>query len=209
MTLEDYFEIGRYVTKVPSEIQTKLWQLAYTTDWVKKENTTHLQYPTKYVRVPSWHPEVISGLAKPFGNNYYYGSKDPNEHPVELVEVANDIIKMPIFNIVKEYRDLKLKYLTMWNGSGDLPWHSDINDSTDMIVLVYLTEEKLWDNSWGGTIEFRKEVNAKNLYYEKLQPMTGNMVILNNTNPLMQHQVTPMLNKEVNRYTFNFCYSWT
>ncbi len=209
MTLEDYFEIGRYITTTPSEIQNKLWRLAYTTDWVEKADSTHLQYPVKYIRIPSWHPEVVSGSDKPFGNNHYYGSKDPDQHPAELVEVANDIIKMPIFNTVKEYRELKLKYLTMWNGAGNLPWHSDINDSTDMIVLVYLTEEETWDESWGGTIEFRKEVNGKELYYEKIQPMTGNMVILNNTNPLMQHQVTPMLNKKINRYTFNFCYSWT
>jgi hypothetical protein len=209
MTLEDYFEIGRHITTTPSEIQTKLWRLVYATEWIEKSDSTFLQYPVKYIRVPSWHPEVTSGSDKPFGNNHYYGSKDPNQYPLELVEVANDIIQSPIFDAVKGYRELKLKYLSMWNGAGDLPWHSDIKDSTDMIVLVYLTEEQIWNESWGGTIEFRKEVNSKELYYEKTLPMTGNMIILNNTNPLMQHRVTPMLNKEINRYTFNFCYSWT
>lgn len=204
MTEQDYFERGYYITTIPSHLQSKLWQLVYTTEWVEKNDCTHLQYPTKYVRVPMWHPE-ITGIT---GNDHYFGSKDPNYHPEELVEVGNQIIENSLFNVVKEYRKLQLKYLTMWNGSGDLPWHSDINDTTDMIILMYLTEEQEWDDDWGGTIEFRKNVEG-NRYYKKLQPLSGNMVILNNTNPLMQHRVTPMLNKSVNRYTFNFCYSWT
>jgi hypothetical protein len=201
MTEQDYFERGYFITTIPDYMQPKLWQLVYTTDWVEKNDCTHLQYPTKYVRVPEWHPE-ITGVT---GNDHYCGSKDPNKHPKELVEIANNIIKEPLFSVVKEYHDLKLKYLTMWNGSSDLPWHSDINDTTDMIVLLYLTEEIEWIDSWGGTIEFRKNING-GIYYKKIYPLSGTMIVINNTNPLMQHQVTPMINNEINRYTFNFCY---
>lgn len=204
MTEQDYFERGYFITTIPDYIQPTLWELAYTTDWVEKENTTHLQYQTKYVRVPSWHPEVTGVTCE----DHYCGSKTPANHPEKLVEIGNNIINESHFKVVKEYRDLKLKYLTMWNGSADLPWHSDINDTTDMIVLMYLTEEQEWNDDWGGTIEFRKDVDG-NRYYKKLQPLSGTMVIINNTNPLMQHRVTPMLNRNVNRYTFNFCYSWT
>jgi hypothetical protein len=208
MTEIDFYEKGYFVTTLPEEIQSKLWRLAYTTEWVEKEHATHLQYPTEYIRVPKWHPEIVTGKAQPHNQNHYYGSKDIDQHPAELVEVANDIINLKIFDVIKNYRNPSLKYLTMWNGSGQLPWHSDIHDSTDMIVLTYLTEEQTWDESWGGTIELRKQLNEEQLYYNKLYPMTGVMIVLNNNNPLMQHQVTAMLNKEINRYTFNFCYLW-
>ena len=95
----------------------------------------------------------------------------------------------------------------MWNGSANLDWHSDMRDGTDMTVLTYLTEEQTWDESWGGILELCKQLNGKQLYYSKCQPLTGVIVILNNSNPFMVHRVTAMLNKTINRYTFNFGYS--
>jgi len=204
MTEQDYFDRGYFITKIPDYIQPSLWELVYTTEWVEKENSTHLQYETEYVRVPSWHPE-ITGMTQ---NDHYFGSKSLEHHPANLVDIGHKVINEDHFKVVKEYRDLKLKYLTMWNGSAELPWHSDTNDTTDMIVLMYLTEEQEWNDDWGGTIEFRKNVDGDR-HYTKVQPLSGTMIIINNTNPLMQHRVTSMLNRNVNRYTFNFCYSWT
>jgi len=204
MTEFDFFEKGYYITKIPDDIQSELWRLVYTTEWVEKTNTTHLQYKTEYVKVPSWHPEIVMNSSKPYEGDPYFGSKDPKHHPIELSNIAYKLLDG---NILNSYRTLKLKYLTMWNGSGNLDWHSDINDGTDILVLLYLTEEQEWNNYWGGTIEFRKESDSK--YYKLVQPLNGTMLIVNSTNPLMQHKVTPMLNRNVNRYTFNFCYSWT
>jgi hypothetical protein len=202
----DFFEKGYYVTKIPDEFMSTLWLLAYTTNWVEKHNTTHLQYHTEYVKVPSWHPEVVTNSPKPYDTDHYYGSKAPEHHPKELVDIGEKLIDHNIMDVIKAWRKPKLKFLTMWNGAGNLPWHSDMEDTTDMIAVMYLTEEETWDDNWGGTIELRKEPGNK--YYRKVQPLSGTMVIMNNTNPLMQHRITPLVNKDVNRYTFNFTYSW-
>ena len=209
MTEEDFFEQGYYITKAPNDIQSMLWQIIHTTNWVKTPHKTFLQYETDYLKIPSWHPEITTNSNKPYLGNHYWGSKDPDKHPRELVKVGEITMNNPCFSILNEHREMKLKYMTMWNGAGELPWHSDVNDSTDIIVLYYMTDQDYWDDSWGGILEVRKNFSDKDLYYNKVQPLSSTMVVLNNMNPMLQHKITAMLNPEINRYTFNFCYSWT
>jgi len=209
MTELDFFDKGYHITKAPESIITDLWRLVYTSEWVKTPHKTYLQYDVDNFRVPTWHPEIVSGSPKPEEGNHYWGSKDIDKQPKEFVSIGEEISKLQLFDVLRSYgRTPTLKYLSAWNGAADLPWHSDINDSTDIIVLVYLTEEEMWDDSWGGTIQFRRIGNNTSTH-RKLQPLNGNMVVMNNTNPLMQHKTSPMINPYVNRYTFNFCYSWT
>ena len=209
MTEFDFFERGYYVTTMPKDIEKDLWHLVYTTEWVTLQNSSYLQCYCEYGKVPSWHPEIVNNNPKPYPNkDYYHGSKSPEYmHPL-LVDIGNRISHISELSTLTKYKDIKLKYLANWNGSGDLEWHNDFDDGTELIVLCYLTDELEWKD-YGGEIELCKYINGDRKYYKKEEPTNGKMIIINNTNPLMLHKVSRMKNRDINRFLFNFTYSWT
>jgi hypothetical protein len=204
--LVNYFDKGFDVTKLAPDTVTKLWQIVYTTEWTNDESG--------YKAKPDWYQaKDISNV----NNSRIYQGKIEREYgrelldnsPKDITDVAQHIINSNFFSPLKVFKtNTELKYVHLWNGAEDISWHSDAIDGSDMLILIYLTEELQWDNSWGGCIEIAKDINDEKLYQTMVQPLSGNMVIINNANPLVKHRVHALTNQTVNRYTFNMCFNW-
>lgn len=208
ISLENYFEKGFEVTHLNPELVTKLWQIVYTTDWIKGDQSVHKS-------IPSWcQTQEIKYTEQGDGSDRdsierTYGKYLLTKCPSYIKDVAHEIINLEYFDNLRFFKkQTELRYIHIWNGAEEIPWHQDASDGSDMLILVYLTEELFWDNSWGGYIELRKELSEQNMYQTLVQPITGNMIVINNANPLIKHRVHELKNQNVNRYTFSFCFSW-
>ena len=204
--LEDYFEKGYHVTKLPEEFVTRLWRFIYTTEWI--------EHGREYKQVPSWSPEEVTEFTHNHdtaqaGVERYYGRKLAELAPMEIKKIGQDLIELPYFDNLRYFKPTaKLKHLQLWNGAEEIPFHYDTIDSTDTLIFVYMTEEPQWEEDWGGTITFRKELKSGIQYEHTVFPNNATMVVVNNSNPLFTHKVTELKNQKVNRYTFSFCYTW-
>jgi hypothetical protein len=96
----------------------------------------------------------------------------------------------------------------MWNGSEEIPYHFDTINGCDTLVLIYLTDQHVWDPKWGGAISMKKEVDNSVIFEQEILPNNGTMLVINNANPLVYHKVTALKNTNINRYTFSFNYNW-
>ena len=206
MDIEDYFEKGYFVTELPKEFVTRLWQFIYTTNWIEHDG--------EYKQIPSWSPEEVTKFTHDHDNTQpdverYYGRQLATLAPNEIVNIGEDLIALPLFDTLRYFKPTAiLKHLQVWNGAEGIPYHYDTIDGTDTLVFIYMTDEPEWREEWGGQITFRKELKAANLYEYTVQPNSATMVVVNNSNPLFKHKVTELKNNGVNRYTFSFCYVW-
>lgn len=209
ISLENFFEKGYDVAKVDAEALAKLWQFIYTTEWIADENSVYNTKPDWYQAKEVDYSEAGDGSDQDTIERVY-GRVLLDKCPHHLKDVANEIIHNEYFNPLRKFkRNTELKYLHCWNGAEEIPWHQDTVDGSDMLVLIYLTEEPVWDNAWGGMIGLRKELSTGPMHETLVQPLNGTMVILNNANPLIKHRVHELKNKSVNRYTFGMCFNWT
>lgn len=204
--IEDYFEKGYFVTKLPKEFVTRLWQFIYTTNWIEHHG--------EYKQVPDWSPKEVTESTHDHDNTQaeverYYGRQLAILAPKEIVDIGEDLIKLPMFDTLRYFKTSAiLKHLQVWNGAEGIPYHYDTIDGTDTLVFVYMTEETDWQEDWGGQITFRKELKSSTQYEHTVCPNNATMVVVNNSNPLFKHMVTSLKNNSVNRFTFSFCYIW-
>jgi hypothetical protein len=204
--LVNYFEKGFDVTQLTPDIVTKLWQIVYTTNWTNDESG--------YKAKPDWYQ--AKDIVNDSNSRIYqgeiereYGRELLSNSPKDITDIAQHIIHSNFFSPLRVFKNnTELKYIHLWNGAEDISWHSDAIDGSDMLILIYLTEELQWDNSWGGCIEIAKDINDEKHYQTLVQPLSGNMVVINNANPLVKHRVHALTNQTVNRYTFNMCFNW-
>jgi hypothetical protein len=205
INLEDYFEKGYVVTTIPQDIMPLLWMEVYGTDWVPDNPNMYNTYKS----IPSWYTLTKGNVQEDSVLDRLLCKETTSRAPATLLDVANKIINLPCFNTLQAFKTTaELTYLHLWNGAESIPWHMDTVDSSDTLVLVYLTEETVWNEEWGGCLGLRKELATGNLYETKVLPNNGTMVIVNNANPLIKHKVWALENSAVNRYTFSMSYTW-
>jgi hypothetical protein len=139
-----------------------------------------------------------------------------NTAPAMIKELANRVIETSFFDplrasLVKDnlkqttwLRTIKSFTFGLWNGTEDLPWHNDVDDCCNMMILMYFNDYPEWKPEWKGQIGFGKEQedgSIKEIYQH--YPIDSTFVCLNNFNPLMRHMTTAN-DYTKNRYTFNF-----
>lgn len=204
---EQYYEKGFFSAKLTELHRALLWNEISNTVWVP-DTVDNI-----YKEIPDWY--ISNANIKDInGSNRFIYERSIGQHifssaPESLKQIAADLLTMPIFDFVRSfYERHELKFLDLWNGSEDIPYHFDTINGCDMLVLVYLTEETVWDKQWGGTVSMKKQVNNAVMFEEEYLPVDGSMLIINNSNPLVYHKVTALKNTAVNRYTFSFNYNW-
>ena len=207
--IEDYFEKGYIITETPPTIQEKLWDEVRNTKWVKGKFNN-------YKQVPKWYQEQKRMYIDPTGidrpmlerqtGNWLF-----DKAPQSLVDIGNELIKDKMFDPLRMYRpdQVHLKYIHFWNGSENSPHHCDGIDGSDLMIFCYLTDAGEWKEEWGGYINMLKEVDSKFYYTRTVMPDDGRMVLINNSAPIFKHGIRDLVNKDVNRYTFIFHYTWT
>lgn len=207
--IEEYFDKGFVVTKIPSHIHEKLWNQIHTTNWINAKNST-------YKKIPDWYHENEKHYVDPTGYdrpNYErkLGADIFTNAPKSLIDISDELIKDPLFEPLKMYRPPNpvTKYLHFWNGSENSPHHVDAIDGSDLMVFCYLTEEKEWKKEWGGYINIMKEVDSEITNTKTILPNDGVMVLVNNSAPIFKHGIRNLIKRDVNRYTFIFHYTWT
>lgn len=206
INIEDYFEKGYVVTHVPDELLSKFWREIYTTEWVEDETKVYKSHPSWYtVNIDKQYDnrEIQNRSERKYGDEFF------SHAPESVRAIARELLDNKYFDPLKYYKpSATLKYLHVWNGAEEIPWHMDAVDGSDILIFVYLTEETEWDDDWGGCLGLRKELSTDNLYETKVQPLNGTMVVINNANPLIKHKVWPLINQNVNRYIFSMCFTW-
>jgi hypothetical protein len=208
--IDNFFDKGFYVTKIPDHIQEKMWIEIKKTNWV------YAKFSTTYKKVPDWYHENKkmyidpSGIDRPdferkIGDDLYTNA------PNSLIEISQDLSSNKLFDPIKMYRPPNMisKYIHMWNGAENSPYHVDGIDGSDIICFCYLTEEKDWKKEWGGYINLLKEIDSEIIHNTTVLPNNGVMVIVNNSSPIFKHGVRNLVNRGVNRYTFVFHYTWS
>lgn len=207
INIEDYFEKGYVVSQVPTDILQKLWFEIHMTEWIDDTSGTYKQTPSWYIREKQY--DYQEGGDQQNLLERLYGDELTKKAPSSLIDVANSLIDNDFFNPLRMFKEsADLMYLHFWNGAEEIPYHFDTIDKSDTLIFLYLTEELEWQQDWGGSISFCKELTTGKYYEKEVLPNNGTMVVVNNSNPLIKHRVRELKNRSVNRYTFSFCYSW-
>jgi hypothetical protein len=207
INIEDYFEKGVAISRLPDTILSKLWREVYTTEWVADSEGVYKQKPLWYSRTKKYNIEEDGDLQNLVERTY--GSDLIKQAPATLIDTANELIADTYFDPLRAFKPTaSLTYIHFWNGAEAIPWHYDTIDSSDTLILIYLTEEQVWPQEWGASISFCKSLSEGTKYETTLYPSNGLMAVINNANPLIKHRVEALHNKDVNRYTLSLCYKW-
>lgn len=207
--IDQYFDKGFIVTKIPQNLMSKFWDEVNNTKWVDAKLTT-------YKKVPDWYHENKKHYVDPTGMDRptyekKLGSDIFTNAPESIINLSKDLIADPFFDPLKMYRPPNPipKYIHFWNGSENSPHHVDSIDGSDLMIFCYLTEAEEWKEEWGGYINLMKQVNSEVIYSKTVLPNNGVMVVVNNSSPIFKHGIRNLINRDVNRYTFIFHYTWT
>jgi hypothetical protein len=207
--LEDYFDKGFVVTHTPQHIHNRLWEEINRTNWVPGKGTT-------YKTIPDWYVQKERRYIDPTGADRqvverWEGLYGYYHAPQTLKDIAQDLIKDPIFDPLRLYRPPNAvpKFIHFWNGSENTQHHVDSIDGSDVMIFCYATEAPEWKEEWGGYINLMKEVGGEFHYLRNVMPDDRRMVIVNNAAPIFKHGIRNLINEEVNRYTYIFHYTWT
>jgi hypothetical protein len=178
--IEEYFDKGFVVTKIPPHIHEQLWEQVRNTNWIDAKNST-------YKKVPDWYQENEKHYVDPTGFDRpdyekKLGADIFTNAPQSLIDISDELIKDDTFKPLRMYRPPNpiTKYLHFWNGSENSPHHVDAIDGSDLMVFLYLTEETDWKEEWGGYINIMKEVNSEITNTKTILPNNGVMVLVNN-----------------------------
>lgn len=207
INIEDYFEKGYSITRVPENLLAKFWMEIYTTTWVTDPESVYKSKPDWYSNVKKYNLDEDGDLQNIVERTY--GNELIKLAPTTLTDTANELIKLEYFTPLRAFKEsASLSYLHFWNGAEEIPWHYDTIDGSDTLVFIYLTEEQHWDPLWGGSISFCKELTSGKQHIQTVLPNNGVMVVVNNSNPLFKHKVEALKNNNINRYTLSLCYKW-
>lgn len=204
---DQYYEKGFFVTALDKLTTSLLWNEIATTNWIP-DTVDNI-----YKQIPDWYRNNINVTSINGANRASHermiGKYTIKNAPKSLVQIGNELPNNAPFDFIKTYyKRHELKFLDMWNGSEEIPYHFDTINGCDMLVLIYLTDQPVWKSEWGGTISMKKQVSDTVIFEEDYLPTNGTMLIINNANPLIYHKVTALKNTNVNRYTFSFNYNW-
>jgi hypothetical protein len=208
MNLNDqYYDRGFFLTELDGLTKSLLWNEIATTNWVP-DTVDNI-----YKQIPDWYKSNID-IKDINGTNRAECERIIGEHitklaPESLIDIGNSLVDTEPFMLFKKYfKQHQLKFLDMWNGSEEIPYHFDTINGCDTLVLIYLTDQTTWNKDWGGTISMKKEVENFVIFEQEILPNNGTMLVINNANPLVYHRVAALKNTDINRYTFSFNYNW-
>jgi hypothetical protein len=208
MNLNDqYYDRGFFAVELDGLTKSLLWNEIITTNWVPDT------VDGIYKQIPDWYKSNVN-LKNITGANRADCERIIGDHimklaPESLLNVGNILVDTEPFQLFKKYfKRHELKFVDMWNGSEEIPYHFDTINGCDTLVLIYLTDQHVWDPKWGGAISMKKEVDNFVIFEQEILPNNGTMLVINNANPLVYHKVTALKNTNINRYTFSFNYNW-
>jgi hypothetical protein len=208
MLLNDlYYDRGFFLTELDQLTKSLLWNEIVTTNWIT-DTVDNI-----YKQIPDWYKSNVD-IKNITGTNRSEYERIIGDHiikhaPKSLIDIGNHLVETAPFDFFKKYyKRHELKFVDMWNGSEEIPYHFDTINGSDTLVLIYLTDQLAWDKEWGGTISMKKQVGDNIVFEQEYLPISGTMLIVNNANPLIYHKVTALTNPNVNRYTFSFNYNW-
>lgn len=201
-----FYTEGYNVGILPQEIRKEANDIIINTDW----------YGDK-PRFANWAitPEIEKN--EEFYEELLRCKMSYGKSPTKVKNLANSIIDMKFFDTLKDslvkiqhikYRSIRnIKPLSMglWDKQLNIKMHNDISDTSDFFVLVYVNDHKEWNESWGGQLNIGAEqedgsIKLMHTHY----PIDSTFVVINNSNPLIHHQVISAGDKV--RYTFGFRY---
>jgi len=209
INLENYFDKGFDLFKLPDNIIKKLWLILQDTKWIRDPDNTYKSIPIWYNSEGVIYQSQDSGGDRDVVERIY-GKSLLEKCPKNIIEIAYNIINLNFFDPLRFFKkQTELKYIHLWNGAEEIPWHMDTVDGSDTLLLIYLTEQTDWDNNWGGCVGLRKELSNEIKHEILIQPLSGNTIVINNANPLVKHRVYKLKNTNINRYTLSLCFNWS
>ncbi|MBI6882891.1 hypothetical protein [Pseudomonas putida] len=94
-----------------------------------------------------------------------------------------------------------LRFISVWDGAEDLPWHWDGPSGADFFFLIYLNEKMGWNDENGGHLSTgRRDLAGNYLHVDSeevehlatMAPASRTLVCCNNQNPSFVHKVSPL-----------------
>lgn len=202
-----FFDIGFVVGSLAPQITNVLWGVIEQSVWVSDPDGI-------YKKVPQWY---LTDVATPTGEQEAFRGKYEREFSQKILKVAPQQLKDAgalVFNahlsFLKQYfQEYELTSVDLWNGAENIEYHFDTINGFDVGVLLYITDEQLWDPAWGGSLRMKRTFPCTGVepIERVVLPVSGTYVAFNNKNPLVTHKVEPLTTAAVNRYTFTFNYN--
>ncbi|MEZ8295956.1 hypothetical protein AB6D11_19225 [Vibrio splendidus] len=136
----------------------------------------------------------------------------------ELKVLVDEWLLSPMFGPFQEAYDFHMGFVDLWDGSEGIPWHSDLCDGVEMILIAYWSDRRLWKDDLGGQLYMGRRFNQSvaednhhllwpsypNERIETLaciEPRQQSVALVNNANPMFVHRCNRVVSDE-KRITF-------
>lgn len=148
--VNDFYGNGYSSAKITAKHSKVLSQLLEEEEWSKDQEKVFSALPSFFA---SKRTKDIED-----GNSFYEFNKNRPEHISHFPQAYLDFIEglfldKMITGYWQEMYDLELRYLDLWDGAEDNPWHFEGSSDADIVFLLYMTDEAAWDKNWGGYLD--------------------------------------------------------
>lgn len=201
-----FYEYGYNTSFMPESVVSTCKQVISETKWIGDKP-----------RFASWSILPESTTDELWYEELVRGRMSYSNAPTVVRNLANEIIDNQFFDPLRDLlvkkqhsryngiRNIVPCSMGLWDRQEDIDWHNDISDTSDFFILLYINDYQQWNQEWGGQIKVGKQTKFGDVAeVERLSPVSGTFVMINNTNPLFHHAVQSAGDKD--RFTFGFRY---
>lgn len=183
--MNKFYREGFSVSKMSNQHYQVIKSLLDRQKWVKDQDKL-------FTALPEFFSSGRTGDVSK-GNSFYAFNQNRTEHlqkfPVEYLNFIQGLFLDPmVTGDWQQIYDLELRYLDLWDGAEDNPWHFEGSSDADIVFLIYLTDEKSWQKEWGGYLDLGERImNRGGLMSDFSEVKELETVLPDNRNIVLMH----------------------
>lgn len=154
------------------------------------------------------------GLSDPYERSTFMNEATlRNTHP-SLKQKIGEILLSDRFAPFSSSFDFEIPFIDLWDGSEGCGFHWDGIESTDFLVLVYISDRDGWLEGLGGELVLGRRndeldsvgvpVRQKVETLGYIAPANGTIVVVNNRDPHLVHRCNLLESSSEKRVTLTF-----
>lgn len=205
---EEYYTQGFTQFRLPRVHSDRFRGIINSIDWVRDPSRGCLSVPSDQVELIIKAGETLK--AKESGEQHGDDDSLLKNYSKKCEELMSELLDdEAIMGTLKSVYDLEIENFYLYNGAEETGWHFDVHENSDMILLVYMTDESYWDQDWGGYFEVAErslEINDIRSGFSQMKttarilPENRTALLVSNRNPRIVHR-SVQLAEERNRIT--------
>lgn len=150
INLDKFYNDGFCSVKLTSTHYKEITNILKNQNWIDDEEKIYTAIPDFLALRGS--KETANGQTF---DSYNKSRQDQiSRFPIEYKKFIHQLFLDPmITGDWQEIYDLELRYLDLWDGAENTPWHFEGSSDADIVFLIYLNDEGQWQPEWGGQLE--------------------------------------------------------